>query len=464
MFSSFRSSWLYAQRHKVVWLTAGVLLILVFKGIDSLWTPGPGPIDQSFFPETTDNRWYQSNISNIQFPIPDGWRIQSEASFDHPLLAMYDAPELALVHVETACVIAKAHYREDREQQPGRKQISFADRVYSDYSQFDGNWYLASTSESAQYAFSHHERQYLAGELRESNWSRGDVFVLFSADGQAVPDRCNHDFNTLLETVEVYFEDTTLADERAGLVEIGLHNPRVGDRYYYLRFVDAVTGERRKIATLPQGGWGDTSLTQVGDQLYLGGTSAMDEEDEDGRIRLWSALYRVDPFTGELAQLADTKAEDVVIYSVYVQAGQVYYLRGVSCFGYGSCPMDLYVVPATGGEPTLLANTDAGGRIIGATDDGQTFYIERSSGDAGAYSSGFSQLTIGEPEQPLENFSGHMNDIDHLEKLARLEAYRASLRSREDVGALYLEQGELRPYRGDTTSGYGRFIVETISE
>src|SRR5690606_6730602 len=105
-----------------------------------------------------------------------------------------------------------------------------------------------------------------------------------------------------------------------------------------------------------------------------------------------SALYRLDPFLAEVEKIPGTEADGSLINSIFVKNGQIYFLRGGRCF-YGSCPTEIYSVSVSGGTPKLLGSNSLGGRILNVSDDGQTFYIERGWGDAGAYGFSFYRLT-----------------------------------------------------------------------
>lgn len=406
---------------------------------------------------TEDPLIYQSNVSNIQFPIPEGWQINNSIEIDNPLLNTYEQPEVALEKLDSQCVILKTRYKNDINLWPERKQISFAERIWADFAQFDGNWYVASTSENSSYQFSQHDRQYLNGEIRESGWRSREVFVLLNRDGQAVSDECDQDLNNLLESVGPYYEKAYLNNEQEGIIRIDSYNPRVGDGYYYLSFISVPSGERREIMRLPQAGFGEFTLAVVGNTLYLAGGSYNEDESEAGGFYS-SALYRLDPFSGESQEISGTKEDGTLINSIFVKNDQIYFLRGDRCF-MGGCQTEVYSVPTSGGTPKLVGDNSIGGRILNVSDDGQTFYIERGWGDAGSYSFTFYKVSKDSGEEILANFSGHMGDADYQEKEAAFRAFRASISGREDSGSIYLENGRLilAPDAHDSYS-YGGFM------
>ncbi len=404
---------------------------------------------KDFVAEEKAGEVFRSNISNIQFPIPEGWEVNNNITLSDEILSSYEAPEIILQKLNSQCVIFKSKIREDLVSRVWM-QTSFADRVYNDFNQFDGDWYVASTTQNSHIEFSWDGRQYLKDELRVSRWDAGEVLGLFSIDGNAVTDDCNQDLNGLLEKVESYFENISLTDKSEGIMSVQYFSPRVGDGYAYLSFIKVPTSEKRQVLQLPSGGFTNLDMVVKDNLLYFAGV----DSKEDGSYV--SRLYRVDPFSGDIKEVVGSKI-DKVIHSVFIKNSIIYYLTGDRCIGYGKCAMDLYSVSINGGTPVLISSITDGGVILSVL-EGDQFYIEKTNGDAGTFWSNFYLIKDGKEEE-IASFSYSVEDLDIEEKISEYKAFRASVNDREEASSVYIQNGQLI-FAPDahSGSGYGSFI------
>jgi len=356
-----------------------------------------------------EGSWFQSNTENIQFIIPRGWVVGNNVNLSLPV--GFKEPSFILKKVGSACVVAVAE-RDDATSN-SRKQISRADRIFSDWTQFDGRWWIASTTDSSKYSSSGETRQYLAGEFRVSANLRNNPFLLFMADGTAVPNDCNDDLNIILKTVEPYYEIVNLDSSSKGVLitEKVWADNRYNDvkkSYEHLVFIADGSKEKREVMSIPAGTWVKRFSVHE-EKLYVPSNSyQFDEIEEETKFN--SGIYVLDPFDGQIEQVPGTVGTDSYISSLYVKDETIYYLVGNSelgtCLdGYRHCATDLYSVPITGGEPTLVAHSPLGGSILGYVQDENAFYIGQGWGDAGCASASFIKI-IGPKEEFVEKFSG----------------------------------------------------------
>jgi hypothetical protein len=394
---------------------------------------------------------YRSNTENISFVIPDEWQL-ADASRLPALPGGYAEAHVALRKAGAACVIAQvAELPRDASRE--WKQISFAPRVMSETFRFEGNWYVASTTASARYAFSEHDRQYLLGEFRRAI-SDTDPFILYMSDGTSVPDDCSRDFDTLLTSVAHYYEPTDLTANSSGTLVVD----KVWDRsepdtesYEHLAFIDA-SGEKREVMHLPEG-TSHERFSIAGRKLYVPvntNTSA-----PDAAPAYDAAIYEIDPFAKTSKPILGTARRDTYISSVFVEDGTAFYLASSSALArcldsYRPCPSDLYLIPLAGGTPVFVAHASVGRSILGYVEAEDALYLAQGWGDAGCSSYIFTRVIAGH-EEPVGTF-GDCYDASAAgqaayEKMrAAVEAIRTKARG-DTVGAsaVRVEEGALRP-------------------
>jgi hypothetical protein len=361
---------------------------------------------------TTDHR-YQSATSNIRFFIPGGWAVGTSSNVSLP--TGFEEPSFVLQKNDSACTIVQA--KRDTAAERSRIQISFADRVFSPYGQFDGDWWIPITGNSEGYSFSDHTRQYIPGEFRVSSGVRTYPFLLFMSDGSSVPNNCDDDFNRLLKTVEPYFETVHLDSSSKGM----LTTDKVWDdvtydapnkSYEHLLFLADGSKEKREVMRIPDGTWWGgfsvfkNKLYAPSSEYHLVGT----------KTRYNSVIYVLDPFAGTTQQIPGSAKTDSYIASLYIHNGTAYYLAGTSELAicrdsYHDCPADLYSIPLTGGQPTFVAHSSLGGSILGYVESEKAFYISQGWGDAGCSSISINKIIAGTEEQVF-SYGGCIEDTE----------------------------------------------------
>jgi hypothetical protein len=382
-----------------------IVLVLIIGGVigSQFYRPHSEQLSNDSLQNTSVTELeYKSNTANIRFVIPEGWTINSNPNLSLP--AGFKDAVFILQKTGSACTVVQAS--RDSATLDTRKQISFADRIFSNYTQFDGNWFLTSSSDSAQYSFSNHERQYLSGEFRVSTNLRNDPFILFMSDSTSVPDNCNNDFNALLATVEPYYETVRLASSSIGILTAEKVWDNVTSRdsnksYEHLVFTADGSKEKREVMKIPSGTW-TGKFSVLGGKLYIPSSSYQFNEAEK-RSQFDFALYALDPFTGQTTQIPGTSKIDMYISSLYVRDGIAYYLANSSVLatcldGYRPCASDLYSISLTGGSPTLIAHSSLGGSILGYVENEGAFYIRQGWGDAGCTSTSINKIVNGKEE------------------------------------------------------------------
>ncbi len=449
-----------------------VILVLIIGGIVGVQFYRPHSEQLSNEPNTpitpTAGSWYPSNTENLSFIIPVGWVVNSD--FNSPLPIGFKNPAFVLQKTGSACTIVEA--KRDTAVADARKQISFADRVFSNYTQFGGDWYVALTSASAKYSFSNHTRQYIAGEFRVSSNLRNNPFILFMNDGTFVPDDCNNDFNVMLKTVEPYYETVSLTSSSKGT----LTTEKVWDdatsnaenkSYEHLVFTADSSEEKREVMKIPTYTW-IGSFSVSGDKLYIPSNS-YHFNDAEKTARFDSAIYVIDPFTGETSQISGTVATDSCITSLYVRDGVAYYLAGNSTLctcldSYHPCATDLYSIPLGGGKPTLIAHSSLGGSILGYVEGEKAFYIRQGWGDGGCTSTSINKIVDGK-EETVGKFGECFGDDEassvaykQMQEQISVITTKAGVSKISSKG-IHVENGTLQPTIGEV-SGDATFYFD----
>lgn len=401
---------------------------------------------------------YQSNTENIRFSISETWEVVTSTV---SLPIGFENQKFALYNKENGCVVSIAKMMSDV--YDTRKQVSFGDRVFSSYSQFDSNWFVPLTSTTSQLVFSPDKRKYLSGEFRVSSGlgSRSSV-LLFMSNGYFVPDTCNIDFNTMLSTVEPYFEKTAVNSSSEGVIIFDrvwddVTTDKVLNKSYdHLVFIDKDSEERREVAKIPSGTWGQKFFISNNTLYFPSNVYDL----KNGVTQFSSSLYVADLFTNRVMEITGTTKSDSYISSVYVQDGTIYYLLGSSEFPtcldtYSACPVDLYAVPVSGGSPTLIGRSSFGGAILGYVEDEDTFYIEQRNGDAGCMRTYMSKIVGGKEEMVGEDsgcFNFETGDFvpDDIEINKTISAIKQMLQdSRVCAQGVRVQDGFLYPLEGE---------------
>lgn len=462
-------------RYKVVLITVAVILVGVLFGMSNYTKKMPDVVSTTnigtekpprMLPSTEPNTpvtrsWYQSNTKNIRFALPEGWVVDDSANTPSPP-AGFTESTIFLRKADSACAIVVAE--RDTTVSGTHKQISFADRVFSSYAQFDGYWWLASTSASAKYSFSSDTRQYLPGEFRVASNLRNSNLILFMSDGTAVPDDCNGDFNALLKTVEPYYETTHLAPSSKGILTAEkvwddvTHNAP-NKSYEHLVFTDDDSKERREVMKIPPNTWAGR-FSVLGGKLYIPAISYK-FDDVEKRFNSDSALYVLDPFNGQTTQIPGTTQADTYISSLFLWNGNAHYLASssslVMCLdGYRPCAADLYSIPLAGGKPTFIAHSSLGGSVFGYVESEGVFYVRQDWGDAGCVSISINRIVSGK-EESVGRFNecfgeSEADNIAYKQMQEKVNAITTKVgSSKVSSTGIRIENNTLKPASGDVS-------------
>ena len=455
---------------KIVWIPLVIVLVLIIVAVigANFYRPNLEQSPDKTALNTPVTGWYQSNTENIRFVPPEGWAVDNASNPSLP--AGFKDLAIVLRKTGSACTIVEA--KRDTTVSDTRKQISFADRVFSSYTQFDGDWWLASTSDSAKYSFSNDTRQYLAGEFRISANLRNDPFLLFMADGTAVPDDCNNDFNALLKTVEPYYETVYLDSSSKGVlttekVWADTRSNASNKSYEHLLFMADGSKEKREVMRISTGTWGER-FSVSGNKLYVP-SSVYQFSETEKRARFDSAIYALDPLTGQTGQIPGTATTDSFISSLYIRNRTAYYLAGNSelgtCLdGYHPCAADLYSIPLAGGKPTLIAHSSLGGFIMGYVESEGAFYIWQGWGDAGCSSTSINKI-VGSKEEIVGEFAecvgeSEADNVAYKEMQETVNAITTKAgASKISSEGIRIENNILQPASGDV-SGDATFYFD----
>lgn len=401
---------------------------------------------------------YQSNTENIRFSISETWEVVTSTV---SLPVGFENQKFALYNKENECVIAIAKMMPDV--YDTRKQVSFGDRVFSSYSQFDSDWFVPLTSTTSQLVFSSDKRQYVSGEFRvSSGLGNRSSILLFMSNGSFVPDTCNTDFNVMLGTVEPYFEKTAVNSSSEGVILFDrvwddvTTDKALNKSYDLLVFVDKDSEERREVVRMPSGTWGQKFFVS-NNTLYFP-SNIYDSQGEAAQFS--SSLYAVDLFTSRVMEIAGTQKNNSYISSVYIEGDTIYYLLGSSEFPtcldtYSACPVDLYAVPVSGGSPTFIGRSSFGGAILGYIEDEDAFYIEQRNGDAGCMRTYMTKIVGGKEEVIGEDsgcFDFETGDFvpDNVEINKTISTIKQMLLdSRVCTQGVRVQDGSLYPLEGE---------------
>ena len=445
-----------------------VILVLIIGGIVGVQFYRPHSaqlLNELNAPVTpTAGSWYTSNTENLRFIIPTGWVVSSD--FNSSLPRGFKNPAFVLQKTGSACTIFEPKINNGFAYD--RKEISRADRVFSNYTQFDGSWWLASTSDSERYSFSRDTRQYLPGEFRISTNLRNDPFILFMNDGASVPDDCNNDFNVMLKTVEPYYETVSLTSSSKGT----LTTEKVWDdsrsnaadkSYEHLVFTADGSKEKREVMKIPTDTW-EEGFSVVGRKLYF--PSNLYKFEDVKRIeRFNSAIYVIDPFTGETSQISGSGATDSYISSLYVRDGVAYYIAGNStvsiCLAkFPPCATDLYSIPLGGGKPTLIARSLIAGSILSYVEGEKAFYIRQDSASDSGHYTYINRILDGKEEVlgKFEDYGSGENQAADKQTEDQISAIMSKAGvSKISSNGVRVENGTLQPAIGEVSDNVDLF-------
>jgi hypothetical protein len=397
-------------------------------------------------PLTDDIQKFRSNTLNIQMHLPDGWTVDEKNSTEVP--KGHDDPLLILRKSGSSCVIAAA---EPNSQDLGT-QTSFGDSMYSPYWQFSSSWFVNKRGPD----FSHLGRQYLPGEYRNAISSRSPSMLLYTDRHVAVPDDCNADFNTLLRTVEPYYESATLTATSSGM----LTSDKVWDdvppwetdgSFEHIVFAPEGGVDHHQLARLPENSYLQTFFVDNGKIYFFANVPRFSSDVENQSPDYDSVIYEFDAFTKALTEIPNSFGQNTYISSIYVHDSTVYFLRGgpeaFDC--YGGCPTSVYSMPLNGEhEPQQITGTEDSMEILGYDAAKDRLYIYSGWGDAGCSRSKIRIIEKGEEREVVSSSSCYdekLSRSDHRKKVTAEKLIAKAQEFRIRAPGVRVEDGALKP-------------------
>lgn len=399
---------------------------------------------------------YTSNYENLTFKVPVGWRPLSLASTTLPK----GVQEVWFLIEEpiSGCVIAGGDF--EYELFETHKQVSFADRIFSNTYQFDGSWYVPidGSPDSLVDVFSGDSRLYQEGEIRVSVNLSNPLFMLWQKDGTSVQDECNTALNELLATVEPYYEQRIITQETEGYLSITES----------LR-LSLYTGETYNTMLLPEGiaPYG-TFLVYKNKIFSLRQASPYAENQKS-----FSEVVSIDPVASSVTPVQGTYTDGTFISSLYIHNDILYFIRGDreygSCLsGYAECFGNLYGVAVAGGEPKLLVERIKGDTIIGYSQVDDALYFRYGRGDAGCGSVTYIKVDLRTNMQFEVGKAGGCYNEDGTgmeEYEALIASVSAKLLKTKTTSLINIDKGALKPTEEEIDDSYNSFIfVEEANE
>lgn len=400
------------------------------------------------------NGKYVSNIANISFQVPDGWKLVDTIDADMP--AGMKRPAFHFVNTKDSCVISGVDFSRDA---ADYKQVAHATRVTTDSFQFDGTWYLDQSLVTTPTEYQE-TRPYLPGLLRVSVTGRIIEFVLWSPNEGVVSDDCDSDLNALLETVEYYYEDIDIQPEDQGYLQFKTDFMRNGSRKFRLMYTNSEE-ESYSVMDVRDGAGHGTDIFVYQNKL-ISYSSNIGPDD----LPPQTGLDILDPFTETSEIIAPTELSDEVITSVYVVGSEVYLTttprENGFCMDKGPCELSFYKIDLISQELTSLGGPIAGNEIMGYSQEDNTFYFSGGYGDGGCLGLHFSAFTGGEVI-PMGNYGGCYGADGEDEGLTELYKVRSSieqnLTSLEAGNALSLTDGLLIPVETGSKKSYTKYYL-----
>lgn len=340
------------------------------------------PARSQVIPAAEVSRYYSNRI-NVSFSLPPGWREIQMADSELPLGVRDIA--VALYNSTMNCVIAAGTFDQ---RAADYVQTSFGGRVESAVTQFDGSWFTNQAYHEENIFFSDQRRQFLAQELRHTyNLDTAD-FVLWERSGASVPQSCDSDFVSLLQSIEHHYLPIELEVYDVGDITTRTLISPNELRSAKLLFTDTIDGNTYELADISAHG-SVSRVFVVGTRLYFDGVQ---RDDLGAAVLPGERTFSVFNTESNQLEFIERPAVDQnpLVASTYVTADSLYYLSGptssLPCVDgpQQGCELQLYRLPLA--DPSayeLLATSTAATYIIGYAKDQEALFLQSGYGDAG---------------------------------------------------------------------------------
>jgi len=390
-------------------------------------TAPPAPPD--YVAETEAPEWFYSNRTNVRVPIPEGWQ-QLDVG-DVRLPVGVEDPQFVFVDAQAGCAFAAATFNRSG---GDYAQTSFAQRLFTDGMQFDGNWFTDQSYHEQSIEFSDHDRQYLSHELLVYQNLDTAEFMLWQLERNAVPNSCVGDVRSVITSLAPHFLERPLESYHTG--EISTRRVRLGEArtspVTELLFTDRNNGNTYRLQTLPNP-VGQHRLFLVDDSLYFMGATQAATPLNQGV----PSIYRYELSSDTLTESFRAERDDApVIGSYYVADEWFYYLSGPTssarCLDkpIGGCGFDLYRAPLDSlfDIELVATNTDAA-TILGYDAELDTLYLANGYGDAGCVTR---EILVfdGEAVTSAATLGGCVGDPGYAEYETEINTLHASFEAR----------------------------------
>lgn len=416
------------------------------------WLTAPEPNvneEQTQTPQSIPTQFY-SNKTNITFTIPAGWREVDPATVTN--IVGFSNPQFMFLQEELGCIIAAGKFDMNA---ANYKQTSFGSRVSEEIFLFGGDWYTNQAYHKEPIIFSEDTRQYRAYELRTAR-DRNDVdLLLWQRDNASVPDVCNRDYESLLQTTQLHFSPFTLKDYDTGTLFLRTENPGTNMVETRLLYTDNEDKNTYEIVKLPPG-------TGHGGKVFIrnGALYALSELD-DPEVQTAKSIVKIDPVQATVEELPLVTENEKVI-NHYVTPDTIYFMVASSsahCMGYReSCQADLYAYDFNSNERKLLTSDITSAQLDGFDKTTGTLYLTRGWGDAGCMSNKIDtyQVNTGIITN-IVSFSGCTEDPSYDAYLASTKALYSRFNEERSSGINY-NIGSLIPSEQEVSDAYSAYI------
>ncbi|MFT5849747.1 MAG: hypothetical protein ACI9H6_000563 [Patiriisocius sp.] len=389
----------------------------------------------------SSDTFFSSNLANISFTYPSNWTVAHAE--ENSLPPGVKNPVLLLSENLFNCRIAVAEFDYSN---GSYKQASHAARVFSEDFQFDGNWYVNQELNPALIEYKR-ERQFIDSEIRVSRSSRVSDFVLWNIEGKPVSPECDRDFDSILKTVEYYYEDYTLDNSAEGILLIKKDFSQNKDQSH-LVFTDQRSGETYSVLDLPLN-------TGHGDGVYV----------VDQKIYTPSqSLVVIDPFAATYKELDIPNLDNTYVVSIYPKDNKLFilafpseYMGCLDMFRDG-CVGSLYTYDLESGNVDILHETVPATTILGLSKDGRTLYFMGGFGDGSLRSTYLSSYSDGSLTR-IYNDATFIGEPEYDEMQKQTQMVMSDIVSIPAGSALKVEAGEVVSVATSTVKSYTDFYI-----
>ncbi|MDO8183645.1 MAG: hypothetical protein Q7T49_01495 [bacterium] len=355
-------------------------------------------------------------FENLSLTVLDGW---SKTNLSKTPVQSAEVL-FAFKKTGTSCVLAYVE-SEGLISSPEWLQASWGDRIFtSDLDQLDGNWYVGDANKPANFKFSERNRQFLPGEILVNYYgingleAKRDSFLLFTNNGQSVPEECADNTYDILSSLQREYSETSLSLESKGYMYFRRSGQGKSETYPLL-FLPAGSETEQKLFTFPSY---PHNLTAYRNLLYYGGPSP-----EGERV----SLYEFNPFTKKVRILTSLpKYGYAYINDILFKDSEVFYTYGEECWQQEKCSIDLYKLSLKTGQVEVLAKQLKFPSLAGYDSEVKALKLFHAFGDAGCFS--LKAVSFNLDTKQLEtasqsNFGSCSDDPDYEEQQNKQESF-----------------------------------------